>query len=89
MSENAVKRCSRILWGYVECIFEVVCVKVELRERRMEKHLTQRQLAELTEIGQNHLSRIEQGKVMPKVDMANRIARTLGVTTFEIWKDLE
>ena len=62
-------------------------IKVELRERRMEKHLTQTELAKRLRMSQSYLGQIERGEVLPTVDLANRIAKALVCTTFDIWKE--
>lgn len=45
---------------------------------RKEKGITQEQLAEKTGLRQTHISRIERGVYMPRIDIAERIAEALG-----------
>lgn len=52
-------------------------ITCHLRHRRMEKHLTQKDLAQLSGINQAHLSRIELGKVIPSLELAFKLAATL------------
>jgi len=55
--------------------FELVRQIIQARE---EKHLTQKQLAELTGIPQGHISRIENGNYNPSLAYLKRIASGLG-----------
>jgi DNA-binding XRE family transcriptional regulator len=52
---------------------------VRLRERRMERGLSQRAMAGLMRVGHGHLSRIETGVVDPKLSTIRRMAELLGV----------
>lgn len=52
-------------------------IKCHLRHRRMERHLSQKELSELSGINQAHLSRIELGKVIPSLELAFKLAATL------------
>ena len=60
-------------------------MKCYLRERRMERYLTQTELAELSGIGRSHLSRIEKGRVVPTLELAFRLAKTLDCTIEDIF----
>ncbi len=46
---------------------------------RTEKRMTQEQLAQMAGITRNNLSRIENGKYNPGLDILQRIAEPLGV----------
>jgi DNA-binding XRE family transcriptional regulator len=58
-------------------------MRVFIRERRMEKHMTQKQLAEAlvnskgNPMDQSELSRIEKGKTIPSVEIALQISEIL------------
>ena len=60
-------------------------MKCYLKQRRMERYLTQTELAELSGIGQSHLSRIELGKVTPTLELAFKLARALNCSIEEIF----
>lgn len=49
-----------------------------IAEIRKEKGLTQRELAELAEVGYGHLARIETGKYSTGIDLLCKIANALG-----------
>ena len=51
----------------------------QLIERRHEKHLTQKQLAELSGIDQAEISRIERGQANPTTATLSALTRALGV----------
>lgn len=51
----------------------------QLSERRRERHLTQKQLAELTGIDQAEISRIERAQANPTMATLGALARALGV----------
>lgn len=53
-------------------------VAQQLEVLRVRQGLTQRDLAERTEIHQAGVSRILSGKTQPRIDTAERLARTLG-----------
>lgn len=58
----------------------------KLKEARSERQLTQRELAEILKIKSNsYISRIENGSVRPRVDMARRIALALGKKVEDIF----
>lgn len=48
-----------------------------IAEMRQLRGITQNELAEMTGLRQTHLSRIEQGMYMPRIDIAERIAKAL------------
>jgi DNA-binding XRE family transcriptional regulator len=51
----------------------------QLAARRRERHLTQKQLAELSGIDQAEISRIERGQANPTTTTLGALARALGV----------
>lgn len=53
---------------------------------RKEKGITQEQLAKKTGLRQTHISRIENGIYMPRIDIAERIANALGCRIGDIIK---
>lgn len=50
-----------------------------IRELRKFRGLTQEQLAELIEVEQKHVSRLELGKSFPTIERLEKIAEALGV----------
>lgn len=50
-----------------------------IRELRKAKGLTQEQLAELVEVEQKHVSRLELGKSYPTIERLEKIAEALNV----------
>jgi transcriptional regulator with XRE-family HTH domain len=52
-----------------------------LREAREHRHLSQRQLAELCELGENQIHRYESGKTEPSASTLAIIANALNVST--------
>ena len=50
--------------------------------RRKERHLSQEQLAEMADISQTHISKIELGKDNPSLDLLERIANALDCDLF-------
>ena len=68
----------------------IVFVKIgqRIQKYRIQRNLTQDQVAETTGISQKHLSRIEQGYHNPRFDMVIQIAKALNVPTDAFAKDL-
>ena len=66
-------------------------MKVFIRERRMERHMTQIQLAEKLytkdgkPIPQSYLSRLEKGKDLPSLELAFQIAEVLNCKIEDIY----
>lgn len=53
----------------------------KLQKYRKEANLTQEQLAELADVSQKHISRLERGLHVPHFDMIIKIAKVLSVPT--------
>lgn len=51
----------------------------KIRERRKLLKITQRELAEITEIGINTLTKIERGEGNPSFKILNKVLDTLGL----------
>lgn len=51
----------------------------KIRERRKLLKITQRELAEITEIGINTLTKIERGEGNPSFKILNKVLETLGL----------
>lgn len=51
---------------------------MDIRELRISKKITQRQLAEKTGISQQHISKIENGEIAPTYATLEKIAKALG-----------
>ena len=60
-----------------------------IRRRRKQIGLTQEQLAEMLGVGHQALSRIEQGKMAPKMDRLPCLARSLQCTVSELFRQEE
>lgn len=59
-----------------------------IQKYRVQKNLTQEQVAETVGISQKHLSRIEKGYHNPRFDMIIHIAEALNIPTDALAKDL-
>lgn len=59
-----------------------------IQKYRVQKNLTQEQVAETIGISQKHLSRIEKGYHNPRFDMIIHIAEALNIPTDALAKDL-
>lgn len=62
---------------------------VDLREKRMEKSLTQEQLAEKVYVGRTTISNIECGFALPSVETAKLIGAALGFDWTQFLKQVE
>lgn len=51
---------------------------MDIRKLRISKHITQKQLAKLTGLSQQHISKIENGLVDPNYATLEKIANALG-----------
>lgn len=58
-----------------------------LKKIRKEKGITQKKLAELSNVRQSTISTIERGQ-MPKTGTLEKIAKALGVKVSELWNDV-
>jgi transcriptional regulator with XRE-family HTH domain len=56
-----------------------------IRELRKERGLTQEQLAELVEVEQKHISRLELGKSFPTIDRLQKVSEALNVPLREFF----
>lgn len=56
-----------------------------LRRLRVQRGMTQEQVATAAKIQQSHYSLIERGIVSPTLRTANKIARALDVEIGEVW----
>ncbi|HEX9981975.1 MAG TPA: helix-turn-helix transcriptional regulator [Thermoanaerobaculia bacterium] len=59
----------------------------KIRERRLEKGLTQERLAELCEMHHNHISSVERGLTNPTFLALLRIARSLDTSVQQLLED--
>ncbi len=57
-----------------------------IRSRRRQLGLTQEQLAEMIGVGHQALSRIEQGKMAPKMDRLPSLAQSLQCTVADLFR---
>lgn len=61
-----------------------------MRRIRLDRGLSQENLAELLDMETNaYISRLENGKKQPSLDMVCRISKALNVTAWEIVKEME
>ena len=60
----------------------MVDYRVLIRKRRLEKHLTQKQLAEMSDITQPYLYEIENGRKSPSIDVLAKICEVLEIKLF-------
>lgn len=59
-------------------------IGTRIRDLRLEKHMTQGNLAKLIDVPQNTLSDIERNRYEPKVSTINKYAQALGTTVDEL-----
>ena len=62
-------------------------MKCNIKEFRKESGFSLRAMGEMCRISFTHLSQMEQGKSLPRIDTAYRVARILDKSIFEIWPD--
>jgi transcriptional regulator with XRE-family HTH domain len=60
-------------------------VAKKLKALRLERDLTQAELAEKAHMSANYYAKIERGLVRPSVDMYERIAKALKATSSDIF----
>ena len=60
-----------------------------IRMQRLEKDLSQEQLAERCDMDQTYLSQIERAKRQPSLKTLRRIAGALGLTLSDLFRDAE
>jgi transcriptional regulator with XRE-family HTH domain len=56
-----------------------------LKKNRRLKGLTQKQLAEKTEVSSHYIAMVETGKTFPKPDMLEKFAKTLGIEPYQLF----
>ena len=56
---------------------DTVMIGFLIKEKRLENHLSQEELAKIVGIAQSDLSKIERGQLNPSIKMVNRIAKGL------------
>ena len=66
----------------------LITIGNRIRKCRKSAKLTQRQLADITEISESHISRIERGIHNPHFDMIIKIAKVLDVPVDAFLEDL-
>lgn len=59
---------------------------MNIREKREELGMSQKELAERAGITQSHLCDIEQGRNKPSIDVAIRIAKVLDVESIKFFE---
>lgn len=58
---------------------------VNIKERREELGISQKELAERAKISQSFLCDIEQGRCKPSIDTAVKLAEVLEITDIKFW----
>ena len=61
----------------------------QIKERRKSLKVTQRQLAELSGIGINTLTKIERGEGNPRLNILEQVRDTLGLELTTVVKSIE
>jgi y4mF family transcriptional regulator len=61
----------------------------QIKERRKSLKVTQRQLAELSGIGINTLTKIERGEGNPRLNILEQVLDTLGLELTTVVKSIE
>lgn len=61
----------------------------QIKERRMEAHMTQRELAKLSGISESRLSLMENGKQYPLPETLWRIAKCIGCKVDDLYHEAE
>jgi DNA-binding XRE family transcriptional regulator len=61
---------------------------IQILVRRKQLNLKQKDLAQVLGISQGALCMIEAGRRLPRVSLANRIAKALDTTTADLWPEL-
>jgi transcriptional regulator with XRE-family HTH domain len=61
----------------------------KLRHLRKKKHLTLKQLGDLTGCSESMLSKCERGHVVPSLDLISRVAMQLGTSVAELFSDIQ
>lgn len=64
-------------------------IQYKIKKLRKNKSLGQKQLAEIVGINTTHLSRLETGRYQPSVDVLERLADALQVTTDYLLNDTD
>lgn len=60
-------------------------VAKRLKSLRNDRHLTQAEIAEKAKMSTNYYAKIERGEVRPSVDIYERLAKALKVTSSDIF----
>lgn len=66
-----------------EAMNDIELIGQRIRRERMDRSMTQRELAEAVDVGVPHISKIEAGRENPSDDLLCRIANVLGCDTDE------
>lgn len=64
-------------------------VGLELKQQRLNQHLTIQDVSELSGISRGMLSRIENGQATPSLDTLFRLSKTLGISLSNLFKDFD
>ena len=64
-------------------------VGLELKQHRLDLHLTIQDVSELSGISRGMLSRIENGQATPSLDTLHRVCKTLGISMSNLFKDFD
>jgi transcriptional regulator with XRE-family HTH domain len=64
-------------------------VGLELKQQRLNQHLTIQDVSDLSGISRGMLSRIENGQATPSLDTLFRLSKTLGISMSNLFKDFD
>lgn len=64
-------------------------IELHIREKRLEKNLTQEQLSELTGISKSYIGDLERNEKEPTISILCRLAKVLEVKVEELYKYYE
>ena len=69
----------------IKLIAEIVGYNIQFRRKK--RNMTQEALAEIVGIGQQSLSRMEQGKIAPRLERLQDFAEALGCMVVDLFKE--
>ena len=68
-------------------VFDSNSTGMRIKNYRNLKHLSQEKLAELTDVSQEHISKIESGQKVPSLELLISIANALDVSSDDLLSD--
>ncbi len=61
-------------------------IELYIKEKRLEKNLTQKQLSELSGVSESYIGDLERNEKEPTISILCKIAKALDVKTEELYK---